>query len=136
MTILLGVVAVIAAIIFFTLVKLWAPEDPNKLLVINLVYFALVISVTAYVMRGPMSIVIILGLVVLLILMQAGIQDLAAFVVIYLTKMYGVGDIIRVKEYSGQVVSIRPMTTLLENNFTGVRVELPNKMVLSSYKHI
>lgn len=134
MTIIPGILVVIAAIIFLTIVKLWTPTE--KLLIINFVYFAIIVSLTAYVMRGPMSIVTILGLVIILLIMQARLQDLTAFVIIYLTKLYGVGDLIRVREHSGQVISIRPLTTLIENNFTGVRVELSNQIVFRSYKHI
>lgn len=143
MDILLAILAVVATVYAFALMKLQYQERVAERAAINLMFFLFMMGVfmiiAAVLKMDVLSTKVILTVAtvsVMIAFMSAPIQDVAAYTVVYLRNMYNVGDFIRYKDYDGEIKNISLTTVTLENHVTRMRIELPHRMVISSFTRI
>jgi small-conductance mechanosensitive channel len=106
----------------------------------NIVYFATVTCILAALLREPsydeVGILISVTFLAALALMQSRLEDIVAFVVVYMRKMYGTGDLLKVGDVHGQITSMNIFGATLENHFTKMKVTIPHHMIYKQFTRI
>lgn len=141
--VVLAVAVVVVAVIAATMAKMALPQTRYTRIGLNLMYFFfllvvfVVVATTLDIDIGSGKFVASAALVAgIIAITQAPLQDVMAFTIVYLHRMYNVGDVLRVGKHMGQVKAMTLTTVTLENTVTKMRIELPHRMVFMNFTRI
>lgn len=145
---IIGVIAAtvvfVTAVIAATLSKLaFSAKTVGERIAMNMMYFFFLLAVCIVLCNylgldiGSGSVIATITVVAgFIAIIQSPLQDVMAFTLIYLRRMYNVGDILIVGEHMGHVKSMTMTTVTIENAMTNMRIELPHRMVFMNFTRI